>query len=207
MAGISISALMEQRRRASEREEPRRRRRIRDELSSAELTSHSVTTTLHASGADSGESENEQGTSDRSGLTVTEIHEGREALRKKLVTTKERMLEETTKDIQLKWMSAVGTTINFYEQREFSEEELEEYYQIVLTKPDLLQSEDSPHNLRLHIQFTKWVKEERVKKLLAEVTGSHGYQDEVNKVLGVVEDTINETDKVEVSFVNVLNFE
>lgn len=205
MAGISISALMEQRRRALEREEEQLR--VREELLSADLTSHSVTTTLHASVAESGESVNEQGTSDRSGLTVTEIHEGREALRKKLVTTKERMLEETTKDIQLKWMSAVGTTINFYEQREFSGEELEEYYQIVLTKPELLQSEDSPHNLRLHIQFTKWVKEERVKKLLAEVTGSHSYQDEVNKVLGVVEDTINETDKVEVSFVNVLNFD
>lgn len=205
MAGISISELMEQRRRALEREEEQLR--VREELLSADLTSHSVTSTLHASVADSGESENEQGTRDRSGLTVTEIHEGREALRKKLVSTKERMLEETTKDIQLKWMSAVGTTINFYEQREFSGEELEEYYQIVLTKPELLQSEDSPHNLRLHIQFTNWVKEERVKKLLVEVTGSHGYQDEVNKVLGVVEDTINETDKVEVSFVNVLNFE
>lgn len=192
MAGISISALMEQRRRAVELEEQNRREQEAER---------------ERERSESGESVNEQGTRDRTGLTVTEIHEGREALRKKLVTTKERMLEETTKEQQVEWMSAVGTTINFYEQREFSGEELEEYYQIVLTQPELLKREESPHNLKLHIQFTKWVKEERVKKVLAEVTGSHGYQDEVNKVLGVVEDTINETDKVEVSFVNVLNFE
>lgn len=205
MSGISISELIEQRRRESEREEPRRRRRIREELSSAELTSHSVTTTFHAMGADSGESVNEQGTGDSD--TGEDIATLREALYQKLNSTKQEMSKQATIERQKAWMEEVGTSINYYEQREFSTDELEEYYNIVLTKPELLKVDDAPHNLRLTLQFTKWVKEVHAKKILNNLTGVHGYEDEVNKVLGDVDNDIKENDKVKMPFNDRMDFE
>lgn len=201
MSGISISELIEQRRRASEREEPRRRRRrIREELSSAELTSHSVTTTFHAMGADSGESVNEQGTGE-------DIATLREALHKKIRNTKQEMSKQATIERQKAWMEEVGTSINYYEQREFSTDELEEYYNIVLTKPELLKVDDAPHNLRLTLQFSKWVKGVHAQKILNKLTGVQGYEDEVNKVLGDVDNDIKENDKVKIPFNDRMDFE
>lgn len=206
MSGISISELIEQRRRESEREEPRRRRRrIREELSSAELTSHSVTTTFHSSGAESGASVNEQDTGDSD--TGEDIATLREALYQKLNSTKQEMSKQATIERQKAWMEEVGTSINYYEQREFSTDELEEYYTIVLTKPELLKVDDAPHNLRLTLQFSKWVKGVHAQKILNKLTGVQGYEDEVNKVLGDVDNDIKENDKVKIPFNDRMDFE
>lgn len=203
MSGISISELIEQRRRASEREEEQLR--IREALSSADLTSHSVTSTFHASGAESGESVNEQGTGGSD--TGEDIATLREALYKKIRNTKQEMSKQATIERQKAWMEEVGTSINYYEQREFSTDELEEYYNIVLTKPELLKVDDAPHNLRLTLQFTKWVKGVHAQKILNKLTGVQGYEDEVNKVLGDVDNIIKENDKVKMPFNDRMDFE
>ena len=185
MSGISISELLRRRSEEAERQNQR-------DVEGQSLRVRRV---------------QQQNNDDVGSGTGEDIATLREALYKKIRNTKQEMSKQATIERQKAWMEEVGTSINFYEQREFSTDELEEYYNIVLTKPELLKVDDAPHNLRLTLQFTKWVKEVHAKKILNTLTGVHGYEDEVNKVLGDVDNDIKENDKVKMPFNDRMDFE
>lgn len=109
-----------------------------------------------------------------------------------------------TVDQQRGWLMSVGTTVNFYESREFTNEEIEEYYRILQEYPGSMSQVEAPRSLTLVVQYNTWKKSERARKLINKINGSAGYEDEVGKMLGE-DEGITETGTVNLHFNDGVN--
>ena len=128
--------------------------------------------------------EGDNGTLTSDGVqSVIEIQNARDRLQE-FRSDLQEMSQVSGYEERKEWLQRVGTSINFYEVKEYTDEVVDEFIRVQDEHPKEFEDKHAPRNIQLMLKAKHRRKDLGIKGLIGQIGGVRLAEDEVNRLLG-----------------------